>query len=579
MVKNSIKIIIGLAFTSLFCACAHKEVTPCADLLAIEQLVESHTDSASTLLRQFKTENADRFNRAFYNLLYVQVASKAGQDVYMLDTLLNYSLEEFARVKDKKYLAQALILQGESWEELSEPKQATDCYLQALHVLEGSRNYTQKLHAYSSLGYIYKYQGLFDEAFDAFKSCYESTLPDTCERNKFISLRNMGYIHFHYENFDSSFYYFRQAMRYAEKSKDSIELKNVIYNDLANYYDIEKKEYEKALSYINKISVMTNKSYMMKGSIFFSLQQYDSASYYMQQAIYTGDLYTKITGYYELSELEEELGNYKNALFYMDKYVDAKDSLSKTIHTSEIHAINHKHNIRKAIHKIENKHKLRIIILINLFIIALLLVTATAVLKSRKRKMQQVQQMAHKEKEISDMQTQMMSTRNAILQLKYEHEQTTGLQQQIEEKENRLEKQQKQLNQLRIHQLEKSPVYKKIKELSIREGQESVTVLPSKEREELKNVVHKIHADLFRELNTLSPSLSEEDILFCCLAQLGFSLSLIAACTGYTRLESARQKRYRIGKKMAEETQSEELYHSFFKQKPLFLINCSTVVL
>lgn len=568
MKKNILFTCGFLILLFLFCACNRKAATPCAQLLDIEQMLEIDADSARNLMDQFSPETADKFNRAFYYLLYVQATSKKQEKVYLLDSLLNYALKEFESAREKKLLAQALILKGESWEELQSPQEATECYLQALKLLEESSNYTLILYAYTSLGYIYFEQDLPDEALNTFRSCYEAMLPDTCERNKFISLKNMGYIHLYFENSDSILHYFEKAMHHAKKSRDSVELKDILYNDLAYYYK-EEEQYEKSLTYLNKITNISAKSYLIKGDIYSLQHEYDSAFYYARLSINSDDLPTQRSGHYLLYKLEEELENYEKALTHLHTYMEVNDSLSAHIYTSETHAINHKHRIQKEIQKVENRHKLRIIILAGLFTIALLLIGTTTILQSRKRKMKQAQEMAQKEKfqkekEISGLYNQIADTRHTTLRLKHEHKHTAELQQKIEEQENSLHELHNQVDQLRIHLFTSSPIYKKIQRLTIQENQDSVSVFPTKEREELKNTIQKIYTDLPRELSVLCPSLTEEDRLFCCLAKLNFSLPLIGACTGYARVESARQRRYRISKKMFEATQSEDLYNSFF---------------
>lgn len=562
---NTIFPVIAL-LTIILYGCQHRHLDE--RLKEIDKLIPVNSDKALSELDILAyLDELDEYNRAYYYVLLTELKDKKDQKLLPLDSSINNALRELIHSDDSRLFARALISKGKIWEELESPLEALKCYQRALE-LSQSKDFDLLTSAYACIGNIYVDQALLEDAYTAFKNGYYKTITDKNLNNKYTNARNLGLVYFFREQPDSSYKYLTEAFNYAGYLSDSVELKDVIYNDLALYFN-EKGQNALALSFMNKISTLSDAHTLNKGSIYTSLGKYDSAYIYLERVLTSSDLGTRTIALKELSELEESRGNLSQSLTYLNQFIAAYDTLSMKTFSAEIHGLNQIHNIRTEITKVKNKHTARIMILVSFSIICILIVIVVAIIVDRKKKIRQNQEradhemkMLQKEKKITSLQKLIVETRNKILELKYEKKNTAG---EIQGKEESIMNMQKQLDNLRIHLFKDKPIYKKIQKLENQKESDNIEILGSKDREELNKIILVIYADFYKELYHLCPILTEEDIFFCCLAKINFSIPLISACAGYPRAASARQRKHRIKKKLVEESDNSSLYNSIFQ--------------
>jgi len=72
------------------------------------------------------------------------------------------------------------------------------------------------------------------------------------------------------------------------------------------------------------------------------------------------------------------------------------------------------------------------------------------------------------------------------------------------------------------------------------------------ERQQLNREVRYVFTRLIKTMKEACPSLTAEDITFCCLAKLGLDNLLISHCMGDVNKQPVNQRKYRIKKKMEE---------------------------
>ena len=72
------------------------------------------------------------------------------------------------------------------------------------------------------------------------------------------------------------------------------------------------------------------------------------------------------------------------------------------------------------------------------------------------------------------------------------------------------------------------------------------------EKELLRSEIHYVFTRLIKTITKACPELTEEDILFCCLAKSGLDSLVIGRCIGSVSKQSVNQRKYRIKKKMQE---------------------------
>lgn len=538
------------------------------NLIKIDKLISANADKAlSELENDILIDGLDEYNQAYYYVLLAEVRDKKDQKLLPLDSLINCALKVLLNAGDDRLFTRALISKGKIWGELEAPQEALKCYHEALD-LSQDNDFDILTSIYACIGNIYVDQALVDDAFVAFKTGYDKSISDNNLDNRYTNARNLGMVFFFKEQPDSAYKYLTQALNYVDFLADSVKLRDMIYNDLALCYN-ENDKHELALSYMDRISILTDTYALNKGAVYTSLEKYDSAAVYLKSVLKSTDLGTRAVALKEISELEEKRGNLSEALLYLNTFVEVYDSLTINTFSAEIHGLNQIHNIQTEISKVKNKHATRVMVLVSCSIICILLVVVIAIIIDKKKKMRQNQErLSHemkiieKEKEISSLQKLIAETRNRILELRYEKKNAVG---EIREKEESIMNMQKQLDNLRIHLFNDKPIYKKIQKLDNQKESDNIMILASKDREELYKILQMIYADFYEELHNLCHLLTEEDLFFCCLAKMNFSMPLISACAGYPRTASARQRKHRIKKKMVEESDNIDLYNSIFQ--------------
>ena len=74
--------------------------------------------------------------------------------------------------------------------------------------------------------------------------------------------------------------------------------------------------------------------------------------------------------------------------------------------------------------------------------------------------------------------------------------------------------------------------------------------LTPNERQLLNMDIHYVFVWLIETEQRACPSLTDEDVLFCCLTKLGLDNSIICRCMGSANKQAANQRKYRVKKKM-----------------------------
>lgn len=83
------------------------------------------------------------------------------------------------------------------------------------------------------------------------------------------------------------------------------------------------------------------------------------------------------------------------------------------------------------------------------------------------------------------------------------------------------------------------------------------------ERKQICIDIHYVFTRLIRMIKNSCPSLTDEDVTFCCLKRLGLENHIAGRCIGGISRQSANQRKYRIKKKM-KEARCEHLFDMIF---------------
>lgn len=404
-------------------------------------------------------------------------------------------------------------------------EEAIKLYYKCLSTLDGSgiQELDIESEVYNDLADLYRKRGLYTLALEAYykKHSLDLQINDPCHIT--LSLRDIGLTYLYMNQMDSSYHYLMKAFESAKQTTDSIYLTDIVHNDMSLFYS-RTENYNEALEHLRKIHYPIEEVYSNKGFAFMKLHNYDSAYYNLTQGTLSKDLNIQANSYCSLAELEGEYENYQEAYFYLNKYQDLINHIQNNNHTSEIQALTLKHNNEIQTTKIKSRFNQTLFILITVIII--IIITAYFLYS-----------IGIKKKEI-----------------------------QRQEQENEVLKKEKEIllmNEMQYSKFKEKSIYKHILELE-KADKKSRKPLTYEEQETLRNELNFYFHFLIKDIETACPSIKNDDITFCCLAKLNLSFSTIGLCLGYSDTNSLRQRKYRIRKKMTEDSSNEELYDNIF---------------
>ena len=97
-----------------------------------------------------------------------------------------------------------------------------------------------------------------------------------------------------------------------------------------------------------------------------------------------------------------------------------------------------------------------------------------------------------------------------------------------------------------------SKIYKRIEILASQSfnNKDSVKVLTLREQAELKKVVFEIYADFIASLKAGHHKLTDDDLLYLALCEVGYDTQTIALCFGFTNTHPINQRKFRLKERM-----------------------------
>ena len=149
----------------LLCACGHHAYSP--SLQRADSLCSTCPDSALLLLQQLKPKIAKNAvaDRMFYELLCIKSADKADRPITQCDSTILRLIDYYENGGDPAKLAETYYYAGRVFYEKQDAPQALDYFLKGFdNIALCDDSVRVKSVLLSQIGYIYFYQGMFNEA-------------------------------------------------------------------------------------------------------------------------------------------------------------------------------------------------------------------------------------------------------------------------------------------------------------------------------------------------------------------------------------------------------------------------------
>ena len=253
------------------------------------------------------------------------------------DSLIRIAYDYYKPTDDARRKAMAALYMGGVNYDLKEIESAAAYYLEAKNEVEHTNDYALGYLVMSGLGNIYLYRGLADYALEVCQKAYDYAVETPYFNYKADALRSIARVYHVKNKLDSAIVYYDKAIIEAHNAK-LLNVEQRIKGELAGIY-INKSEYSKALELQKDEKgqyYISAQSLYCIGTIYMNQAKYDSAYFYLTQALINSNVYTRRGVYRNLLRLSSHPQYQKYMISFNDSLRIYEDSVQKLDKSKEI---------------------------------------------------------------------------------------------------------------------------------------------------------------------------------------------------------------------------------------------------
>lgn len=559
-------------------SCGWRERAIPVELAQADSLMEVRPDSAMAYLASLDSfvQGEPEYVRMYYVLQQIKAQDKC-YIPHTSDSVILSLVRYYTDYGTPDQQMEAYHYLGSVYRDMGDAPRAVEAYQKAADIGKesGSKRNDILGRTYEQIGYLFAYQGLYDEGLKAYRTSYYYNV--NRPKGKIYALRNIARMHNAKNNIDSAVYYYKRAYEEALSIKDQSIMDNML-SELSYIYT-DKKEYDVAKEIFNHISDKNDPNYTFGlGCIHQDSMHLDSAIYYFKQANKYGNIYMRRTTNYILAEIEKLKGNPTLALDYALSSIHLSDTIrykTKTEAVAKVNALYNYQRIEKENNRlrIENdQKKIRNYQLI-LFIIILLITGIEYFSLSNKRKKEAIE----KERKLRKLKEKQYE--RSMDSLKMNEQEISKLEAQLQQAEmqkdslrEQLIHSQKELLELSNRKILASQNERELLEIALRksdiyrlfhEAGSKVNIrITDKEWTNLQNSIDATYSNFTSQLYALYPKISTQELHICYLIKISIPVKDIAKILGRST-SAITVARIRLYKKIHGEDGSAEMMDKF----------------
>lgn len=537
------------------------------ELEQAEKVMFDHPDSSLHILESMEVPSSrtDKENHALWCLLTSQAKVKQLMKISS-DSLVRIAYDYYKPTNNARRKAMSALYMGNINYNLGHIEEAMKYYLEGKSEVENTEDYKTGYLIMSSLGKLYLYRNLTDYALESCTKAYDYAVRDSNLRYQMGALQYLARCYCISNKLPKAI---ESYQRYSAIAAE-LGLKNTDY-----YYDIQHEialvytnshKIEKSLSILQSFPI-EYRPFSLIGKNYFRLGKLDSAFYYLNKALNTDNIYTKASVYEYLYRLSEKPKYNQYLKTYCDSLLFYNDSIIAIDKGKQIIAYKEKYNNEKLI---TEKQKLElekanitywwmftivIVLLLGILLIYIYLRKRITIQKKEEELTSLALQLHQKELEVEKNESYI-----AELQSQFEknNKKEELYMEQVEELKN-LKKENERLS------LEKNLLYEKIASYSIssqelekrekelcslllaqipflRQLHLKPAYLNDTELSDICQITDNIFHHFTQRLSKEISSLSEHEIILCCLIKLRFSITEIAVFLNIAPTSVSRSK-------------------------------------
>ena len=507
----------------------------------VEKAIAINPDSASNLLNSISSpEKLD--DKAFAR--WCMLSGKITDEIFN-SILPTYQLERayewYSSHGSPDEQVQILIYLGRSYFADGDYDKAMSIYTNALDIAEKNKLNNLIGYTYDYIGDLYREKFMFTEAIKKYETAAECFKKENNTDSYACALKNIGREYACIDSLSCAIEILTIADSVAANTKD-IEVTASINNALGNIY-VMREEYDKAEKYFLK-ALSTGKEkmpdYVALIDLYTTTDSIDKAKELLSKIPQDDPQYTCSINYlyYQIHNAERD---YKEALAYLEEYVDMVDSIVYADSQSKILNIESKYNHLKISQEVD-----RLKIKQQSYIICLLLIMIVYLLYRKQAK-----------EKIHRQQDELNRIKTDLTYVSLELEEKKKLLDTFKEKDDNYNKIEKEIalltsnyKELQHKSLENSPTFKELVRLAKQnKPRNDKPLITDKQWELIADEITYIYPNLSKYLYSLCPNLPEQDFLYCCLCMCGFDTNTEAKLLNIAS-DSVRKKRFRLREKL-----------------------------
>ena len=514
----------------------------------VEKAIAINPDSASNLLKSISSpEKLD--DKAFAR--WCMLSGKITDEIFN-SILPTYQLERaydwYSSHGSPDEQVQILIYLGRSYFADGDYDKAMSIYTNALDIAGKNKLNNLIGYTYDYIGDLYREKFMFTEAIKKYETAAECFKKENNTDSYACALKNIGREYACIDSLSCAIEILTIADSVAANTKD-IEVTASINNALGNIY-VMREEYDKAEKYFLK-ALSTGKEkmpdYVALIDLYATTDSIDKAKELLSKIPQDDPQYTCSINYlyYQIHNAERD---YKEALAYLEEYVDMVDSIVYADSQSKILNIESKYNHLKISQEVDRlKIKQQSYIIFSVICISCLLLIMIVYLLYRK----QAKEKIHRQ------QDELNRIKTDLTYVSLELEEKKKLLDTFKEKDDNYNKIEKEIalltsnyKELQHKSLENSPTFKELVRLAKQnKPRNDKPLITDKQWELIADEITYIYPNLSKYLYSLCPNLPEQDFLYCCLCMCGFDTNTEAKLLNIAS-DSVRKKRFRLREKL-----------------------------
>lgn len=402
-------------------------------MLTADSLTEVNPDSAVALLRQLspQMQHERKAVRMYHRLLTVKAADKADQLQPVPDSILPI-VKYYERRGNKRQLPTAYYYAGRTYYELHDAPQALDYFQKAAEV--AGEDWNLEGCIYSNIGYLFLYQGLYNEMKDAFTKMYEISRQHNDTIGMIQGLKDISTSLEAEDKHKEALHHLLKAYELAQQTHSQMLVNSVEvslsgqYMFMGNYVEALKHA-RISLEHLNTMD--SSAVYSLVAAIYKKMGNEDSLLYYSQKIEQVGHIHAKDSAYKFMSKIYLRRGNVKEANKYFDKYLLMDDSLreiTKTEATKKVHSLYNYQLREKENEKLKKKNRNSVLLMVLMFFTSSMIIIVLVGYQNhlRKKHVRETLMLKYaeylKEKKLQDSELQLQSNNERIRFLERELE-------------------------------------------------------------------------------------------------------------------------------------------------------------